>query len=143
LLLNFTYSNVLFELQDIQSWSKDQIYEHLGPARTASLKLLDGSYSLHGPKNVVQAVNFSNIGLNLLGNIRIIDFGQSFFAKSPPDGLGTPHHFLAPEICFGFPPSKSSDIWVFACLMALVYCNTTDLGVLRQFAITVSRSVLD
>ncbi|KAH9223037.1 kinase-like domain-containing protein [Leptodontidium sp. 2 PMI_412] len=114
---DLTYSNVLFELQDIQSWSKIQIYEHLGPARTASLKLLDGSYSSHTPKKVVQAVKFSNIGLDLLGNIRITDFSQSFFAKDPPDGLGTPPSFFAPEMCFGIPPSKSSDIWALACLI--------------------------
>lgn len=115
-LLDLTHSNVLFELKDIQSWSKIQIYEHLGPARTASLKLLDGSYSPHAPKRVVQAVNFSSIGINSLGNIRITDFGQSFFAKNPPDGLGTPPSFFAPEMCFGFPPSEKSDIWALACL---------------------------
>ncbi|KAH6724779.1 kinase domain-containing protein, partial [Leptodontidium sp. MPI-SDFR-AT-0119] len=107
---DLTYANVLFELQDIQSWSKIQIYEHLGPARTASLKLLDGSYSPHAPKKVVQAVKFSNIGLDLLGNIRITDFSQSFFTKDPPDGLGTPPSFFAAEMYFGIPPSKSSDI---------------------------------
>ena len=117
LLLDLTHSNVLFELQDIQSWSTIQIYEHLGPARTASLKLLDGSYSPHAPKKVVQAVNFSNIGLNLLGNIRITDFGQSFFAENPPNDLGTPPSFFAPEMCYGFPPSKNSDIWALACLI--------------------------
>ncbi|TAQ91209.1 hypothetical protein B7494_g391 [Chlorociboria aeruginascens] len=114
---DLTYSNVLFELQDIQSWSKIQIYEHLGPVKTAPLKLLDGSYSPHAPKRVVQAVNFSNIGPKSLGNIRIIDFGQSFFAKNPPDDLGTSPSFFAPEICFGFPPSKNSDIWALACLI--------------------------
>lgn len=89
----------------------------MGPTKTASLKLLNGSYSPHAPKKVVQAVNFSNISLDLLGNIRITDFGQSFFAKDPPDGLGTPLSFFAPEMCFGIPPSKSSDIWALACLI--------------------------
>jgi serine/threonine-protein kinase SRPK3 len=117
LLLDLTHSNVLFELQDIQSWSKIQMYQHLGPAKTASLKLLDGSYSQHAPKKVVQAVDFSNIGLNLLGNIRITDFGQSFFANNPPVGLGTPPSFFAPEMCFGYPPSKNSDTWALACLV--------------------------
>ncbi|KAK0111103.1 hypothetical protein ONS95_001480 [Cadophora gregata] len=32
---DLTHSNVLFELRDIQSWSTTQIYEHLGPPRTA------------------------------------------------------------------------------------------------------------
>jgi serine/threonine-protein kinase SRPK3 len=114
-LLDLTLSNVLFELKDIQSWSKIQVYEHLGPPRTALLKLLDGSYSPHAPKRVIQAVNFSSIGLNSLENIRITDFGQSFFAKNPLDGLGTPRQFLAPEMTFGFPPEKS-DIWALACV---------------------------
>ncbi|RFU33797.1 hypothetical protein B7463_g2524, partial [Scytalidium lignicola] len=114
---DLTHSNVLFELEDIQSLSKNQIYEHLGHITTASLKLLDGSYSPHAPKRVVQAVDFSSICLNSLGDIRITDFGQSFFAKTPPDGLGTPPSFLAPEMCFGFPPSEKSDIWALACLI--------------------------
>ena len=115
-LLDLTHSNVLSELKDIQSWSKIQIYEHLGPPTTASLKLLDGSYSPHAPKRVVQTVDFSSLGLNSLGNIRITDFGQSFFDKTPPDVLGTPAPFLAPEMRFSFPPSEKSDIWALACL---------------------------
>jgi serine/threonine-protein kinase SRPK3 len=115
-LSDLTLSNVLFELKDIQSWSKIQVYEHLGPPWTASLKLLNGSYSPHAPKRVVQAVDFSSIGLNSLGNIRITDFGQSFFAKNPPRGLGTPPQFLAPEMSFGFHPSEKSDIWALACV---------------------------
>jgi len=114
---DLTHSNVLFELQDIQSWSKSQIYENLGAARTSSLRLLNGSYSPHAPKKVVKPANFSNVGLELLGNIRITDFGQSFFAKTPPDSLGTPLSFFAPEMCFGLRPSKSSDMWALACLI--------------------------
>jgi hypothetical protein len=86
------------------------------PLGQLSLKLLNGSYSPHAPKRVVQAVDFSSIGLNSLGNIRITDFGQSFFAKKPPRGLGTPPQFLAPEMSFGFHPSEKSDIWALACV---------------------------
>lgn len=115
--LDLTPSNVLFELRDIQSWSTIQIYERLGFPKTSSLKLLDGSYSPHAPKKVFLAANFSNIDIDLLGNIRITDFGQSFFAKNPPDGLGTPPSFFAPEVSFSLPPSEGSDIWALACLI--------------------------
>jgi serine/threonine-protein kinase SRPK3 len=117
LLLDLTQSNVLFELQDIQSWSTAQIYEHLGSPKTASVKLLDGSYSQHAPRKVVQAADFSNIGVGQLGNIRITDFGQSFFVENPPNSVGIPMSFRAPEMSFGFPPSKNSDIWALACLI--------------------------
>jgi serine/threonine-protein kinase SRPK3 len=89
---------------------KIQIYEYLGPPRAALLKLLNGLYSPYALKQVVQSVKFSSIGLNSLKKIRIADFGQSFFAKNPPDGLGTPPSFFIPEMCFGFPPLEKSDI---------------------------------
>jgi serine/threonine protein kinase len=143
LLLDLTHSNVLFELDEIQSWSEGQIYERLGPLRTASLKLLDGSYSPHAPKNVVQAVNFSNIDLNSLGKIRLADFGQSFFAENPPDALGTPPSFFAPEICFGFPPSKSSDIWALACLLFEIQCSVMLFPMVFDNAYTMLGTIVD
>ncbi|KAI1414805.1 kinase-like protein [Hypoxylon sp. FL1857] len=114
---DLTLSNILFELHDIQTWSEAQIYDYFGAIRTAELRLHNGSYSEHGPKEVVRALEFTKIEDHLLGNIRIIDFGQSFSANEPPTELGTPLFYFPPELCFGYLPSKKSDVWALACII--------------------------
>lgn len=51
----------------------------------------------------------------MLGDIRIIDFGQSFNADKPPSGLGIPMPYYPPELCFGYAPSRATDVWALAC----------------------------
>ncbi|KAI0841695.1 kinase-like protein [Hypoxylon sp. FL0890] len=114
---DLTPSNILFELRDIQTWSEAQIYDTFGDIRTEELRLHNGSYSEHAPKEVVRAVEFTNLEDHLLDNIRIIDFGQSYNANEPPTGLGTPLFYFPPELCFGYPPSKKSDVWALACII--------------------------
>jgi len=90
MLLDWTTSNVLFELRDARAWTQTQREELFGPAITAELRLHNGSCSKHGPKEVVQAIKFPLLDDYLLGNIRIVDFGQSFSPEGPPAGLGIP-----------------------------------------------------
>lgn len=52
------------------------------------------------------------------GNIRMIDFGEAFFAnKSTPHGPGTPYSICSPEYLRGSKYEKASDIWALACLI--------------------------
>lgn len=51
----------------------------------------------------------------MLGDIRIIDFGQSFNTDKPPPGLGISMPYYPPELCFGYAPSAAADVWALAC----------------------------
>lgn len=115
--LDLNPANILFELRDVQTWSEAQILDIFGPVRAADLRLHNGSPSNHGPDQVVQALEFLPHHITLLGDVRIIDFGQCFNMDNPPKGLGIPMPYLPPELCFGYAPSKATDVWALACII--------------------------
>lgn len=43
--------------------------------------------------------------------IKIIDFGEAFFADSSPRTLHTPLSVRAPEVVFGDPLDRQVDLW--------------------------------
>ena len=68
--------------------------------------------------------------------IKIIDFGEAFFADDAPRTLHTPLSVRAPEVLFGDALDKRVDLWSAACLVRarsvsiyvnLVLANMTDL----------------
>ncbi|TGJ79818.1 hypothetical protein E0Z10_g8936 [Xylaria hypoxylon] len=114
---DLTMSNVVFELPDIRFMSPTKLYQLLGPIKAEKLILANGSFSLHGPKRVIQTPDLSSLDRSLLLNIQIVDFGEAFFANQPPPSLGIPIQYFPPELCFGLPPSVGSDIWHLACVL--------------------------
>ncbi|KAI5860718.1 kinase domain-containing protein [Durotheca rogersii] len=118
---DLTISNIVFELPDIRFMSPTGLCQLLGPIKAEKLRLPNGSYSPHAPKQVVQRPDLSGLDLSLLVNVRIVDFGQAFFANQPPTSLGIPIQCFPPEVCFGLPPSAGSDIWDLACVLYQVH----------------------
>lgn len=112
---DLTTSNIAFELQDVELSTSSQICQLLGPIRAENLRLGNGSYSSHAPKQVIETPNL--LDYTTLTQVRIIDFGQSFFVDHPPKSLGVPIDFFPPEVCFGYLPSTQSDIWQLACIL--------------------------
>lgn len=115
---------MLLGLRDVGSWSDSEVYQHLGAPNTAQLLRLDGSLPPPcAPKRIVEAIQFQDIDPSLLsGNACIVDFGLSFLTERPPPGIpGTPHSFLAPELCFGAARSPSNDVWGLGCLIFEFY----------------------
>lgn len=97
----------------------------LGPIRTEKVKLPNGTYSPHAPKNVVQAPDFPGLQIpQSLVNVQIIDLGTAFFVEAPPPSLGVPINFFPPELCFGYSPSPMSDVWELGCLIFEVFSKT-------------------
>ncbi|KFA45857.1 hypothetical protein S40293_09356 [Stachybotrys chartarum IBT 40293] len=109
--------NIVFELPNIQIMSVNQLYELLGPINAEKLTLANRSPTSHGPKQVIETPKLLGLDCSLLENIRIIDFGETFFTDTPPLSIGTPTGFFPPELCFGSLPSTQSDIWQLACIM--------------------------
>ncbi|KAK1770396.1 kinase domain-containing protein [Phialemonium atrogriseum] len=96
---------------------------HGGSIKAEDLKLPNGSYSPHAPKQVVQTPEFSGLDYSSLAFVRIVVFGQAFFADRPPPSLGVPIDFFPPELCFGYLPSTKSDIWQLACILYIVHAK--------------------
>lgn len=97
--------------------SSAQICRMLGPIEAKTLLTCKGSTSPHAPKQVIQNPDLSVLDYSTLTRVRIIDFGQAFFADRPPLSLGVPIDFFPPELCFGYLPSTKSDIWQLACIL--------------------------
>ncbi|POR38086.1 Uncharacterized protein TPAR_01723 [Tolypocladium paradoxum] len=118
---DLTLSNVVFELPDIQSMSPARVSQLLGPIKAKNLRLPNGSFSPHAPKQLIQTPDYSGLDYSLLTQVRIIDFGQAFFADDPPPSLGVPIDFFPPELCFGYLPSTKSDVWDLACVLFQIH----------------------
>ena len=101
--------------------SPARVSQLLGPIKAENLRLPNGLCSPHAPKQVVQTPDLSGLDYSLLTRIRIIDFGQAFFADHPPLSLGVPIDFFSPELCFGYLPSAKSDVWHLACILYQIH----------------------
>ena len=58
-------------------------------------------------------------------SIRIIDFGIAFFADDPPEDLGTPPSFTAPEAWFEMAAGKGTDLWALGCTLYTIRSGIT------------------
>jgi len=132
----------------LDSWSEEEVYKRLGQA------VKDEVYTMSGdppgpsaPTYVVEAMSEIDVQY-LTESILIIDFGQSFFLKSPPpDGVGTPMGYCAPEVIFDLKASAYSDIWALACTIFEIRAGqalfetffSTQEEVIRQMVQTLGR----
>ncbi|KAI9787046.1 MAG: hypothetical protein M1816_007717 [Peltula sp. TS41687] len=117
---HLTSSNILFELNNFDTWSEAEVYQNLGKPRTARIRLLSGAApGLQAPTKLIESIQYSNIDEEwLTGRIRIVDHGESFFQNDPPTRFpGTPASYFAPEMAFGRSASMASDIWALGCLI--------------------------
>lgn len=66
----------------------------------------------------MKPLDFCAASTNLLTKcLCIIDFDQSFQKNHPPEKIGTPAIYMAPEVAIGRPPSAASDIWALGCVI--------------------------
>ena len=117
---DLTASNILFDLNNIDTWSEVEVYQRLGPPQTDKVCSRSGATVVpHAPHYLVDSIQYSHtIAEYLTGSIRITDFGEAFFLKKPPTPFpGTPACYFAPEMLFGHPASAQSDIWALGCLV--------------------------
>ena len=127
---DLTPSNVLFAVDDIvRTWSDSELTQFLGEPEKWSVDPLDGSTPLpFAPEHVIEPADTSILSsMSLLQeNVTIIDFGQSFFAKHPPDGYqpATVDQYMAPETRFESRVVIASDVWALACIIYEIRTGT-------------------
>ncbi len=74
--------------------------------------------------------------------IKIIDFGESFFDDDVPETLHTPLCVRAPEIIFGEKLDHRVDLWSAGCMVRLdTGCTSVSQVAIEDEAHTVNRSL--
>ncbi|CAJ2509570.1 Uu.00g145960.m01.CDS01 [Anthostomella pinea] len=95
---------------------EDQLHELMGVPQAYPVETKSGvdprpiapDYCIHPPKGKWCKELLTN-------DIVIVDFGESFLTRNPPETNGIPTSYAAPEILFA-EPGPESDIWSLACI---------------------------
>ncbi|KAI0010245.1 kinase-like protein [Xylariaceae sp. FL0662B] len=125
---DFTPNNILLRLKDTRDINKDKMLELLGTPQIEELRTISGE--LPGPrypKYVVCPVDDISC-LGVTDEVAIVDFGGSFHVDNPPDFVGIPNKYAAPEARFRLKPGFSSDVWALACSMMEIRVGKILLG---------------
>lgn len=149
-LTDYSASNILIQLADIDAWSEQEVFDRLGcPIKDNVLTVSGSDINPSAPAYLMEPVVMSKIDPQWLRDeILVIDFGQSFVSGNPPaSGLGTPLSYLAPEAIFDRQTSFWSDIWALGCtifeirsgtqLFASFFGNSAEI--LRQMVQTLGK----
>ncbi len=126
-LTDYTLSNILIQIADIDAWSEQEIFHKLGqPNKDKVLTTTGQDIDPSAPAHLIEPVMISSIGPQWLRDeLLVVDFGQSFFYENPPaDGVGTPLSYRAPEATFDQQASFWSDIWALGCIIFEIRSGT-------------------
>ncbi|CZT49989.1 uncharacterized protein RSE6_10901 [Rhynchosporium secalis] len=111
-----TTSNILLELENMDSWSIEKLYKELGePTKEPVYSYKGGPLGTSAPEHVYERADLTRLAKYATGNLKIVDFGESFFLSDAPEGLGTPARFCSPELMPEKNCGKASDVWALAC----------------------------
>ncbi|KAL2063913.1 hypothetical protein VTL71DRAFT_4407 [Oculimacula yallundae] len=112
---DLTSSNVLLELENLDVMSPEELIKLFGkPVREQMQAYAQYEMDASAPKFIYEAADAMRLLPYCTGNIKIIDFGASYFLNNPPAGLATPVNSCAPEYLRGGKFGKECDVWAFA-----------------------------
>ncbi|KAH6677273.1 kinase-like domain-containing protein [Halenospora varia] len=100
---DLTTNNILLSISPLSNLSTSEIYTLLGTPITETIHTLDSSpLSPSASRYLVQPLDPTRFFSLCTGNIKLIDFGESFFFSNPPEEIGTATQHLSPEAiaCF-------------------------------------------
>lgn len=132
-LADISPNNLLFCINDIDSWTDEQVYDTFGypegfqvnlyrpyNRKTATLedKMPKPAVDGHAPSAVYEPLEFLPAVTELVQPVlKFIDLGDAFEIDRPPQSheVGVNINYSAPEIGFIKHPTKAGDIWGLAC----------------------------
>ncbi|KAJ4861386.1 protein kinase domain-containing protein [Trichoderma breve] len=89
---------------------------HFVMTRIGKVSKKDGSPSETGvPEYLVEPVEYKFDRSEILDEIQLVDFGESFFIGHPPNSIHTPMSLHPPELVFRHPLTEAVDIWNLGC----------------------------
>ncbi|KAL8288289.1 hypothetical protein RB600_003975 [Gaeumannomyces tritici] len=96
---DFRAANILVKLKGIDHLSEGDLMSHLGKPHLIHVRSESGSLPRGQPLYVLEAINMAHhLGSDFLSDeIRVIDFGESYYFDDPPEFLGMPELCLPPE----------------------------------------------
>ncbi|KAL6803562.1 kinase-like domain-containing protein [Trichoderma sp. SZMC 28012] len=102
--------NVLFQVSDLS------IIPTIDDSRIGKVSRKDGSPSEKGvPEYLVEPVENGLDENEILDDVQLVDFGESFFIGHPPKLVYTPMSLHPPELVFRHPLTEAVDIWNLGC----------------------------
>ncbi|KAI1842580.1 hypothetical protein JX266_011193 [Neoarthrinium moseri] len=148
---DFTISNILHKIHGLDTMSKGDMMETIGPPKRDAFEVVSGCKpTRRQPKHLIWRLDCRAFRPFIVpGEVVVVDFGGAFRVSDPPETfIGIPINNMAPELFFGMAPSPASDMWALACnIMALYgapYFGKEENDVLDQnFRCNTSGSVLD
>ncbi|KAI1739478.1 kinase-like protein [Xylaria scruposa] len=115
---DFRPENILMQLKGngLDDLEPEQLFDLLHyPERDEVLTLESGERGTNAPKWVIDPLWWSELKDYVSDNVAIVDFGESFEESQPPESLGIPKVYAAPEVIYGgVPAGIGSDIWSLA-----------------------------
>ncbi|KAI4864013.1 kinase-like protein [Hypoxylon rubiginosum] len=117
---DFRPENILMQIEGVDDLDKDQILDLLGEPECVDVTIESGRSSVpRAPEYCVQRADEYWCRNMSTASITIVDFGESFFAATPPRTTGIPNQYAPPEIMFNETgvPGLYSDIWSLACTL--------------------------
>ncbi|KAI1389905.1 kinase-like protein [Hypoxylon trugodes] len=117
-MVHLTPGNVLFNLQDLRRYNKDDMYSFFGQPKTEPVRTVSGEPT--GPETrryIVKPIDFLASKVNfILPSVSLIDFDLSFLLSKPHnEAPGCPTMYVAPEVALGRPAGFASDVWALGC----------------------------
>ncbi|RMZ77755.1 hypothetical protein DV737_g4221, partial [Chaetothyriales sp. CBS 132003] len=94
---------MLVKLANLNQLPEDKLISILSQPEKARIRTKSGEgLPASSPQYLTVPANMSRLGnAYLTDQICVIDFGESFPFSSPPADLGTPQHYLWPEVLLG------------------------------------------
>ncbi|KAI0595121.1 kinase-like protein [Biscogniauxia sp. FL1348] len=114
---DFRPQNILMKLESIDRLEREEMEKLIGPPITDDVWTQDGERSENAPSEVVIPLPWQRFKQFVTDEIAIVDFGEAFESANPPERLGIPSEYAAPEIIFHGKPSSASDIWSLGCTL--------------------------
>lgn len=119
-ILDLTAGNLTLRLSEkFQDYKEEDIYQAFGRPLTDPIETYSGKPAgPSAPEYIVKPLDFCVTPTNLsTSRLCLIDFDQCFQKDHPPERIGTPAIYMAPEVAVGKPPSEASDIWALGCVI--------------------------
>lgn len=119
-MTDFRAANILVKLKDVDNLSEEDFATILEPPRKVEVRTRSGKESSLIPSYLVNSTDIGTLnGGNIRtydNEIRVVDFGESYFLSSPPGFLEIPEHYLPPEaIINGGIIGVGCDLWALGC----------------------------
>ncbi|APA07397.1 hypothetical protein SS1G_13027 [Sclerotinia sclerotiorum 1980 UF-70] len=110
--------NILLNIEDFGNFPMDKVRDIFGkPIEVALVPFNDHRRDDNAPEKVILPMQLHSVDLqHISGDITIIDFGEAFTVEHPPQFLGTPASYAAPEVLLQTGQySAAVDLWSLAC----------------------------